>query len=541
MSTTPIVLKSQPGIKRDGTKYEGDFYVDGQWCRFQRGLPRKIWGYRAINKYLVEISRGFHNFLQQRTIYCHSGSSRYLQRFTLDGNGNSSIISNRTPTSGFTADDSNTWMFDVIYDSSSTDNSLVAFVTPNLECICSDAAGAIYIGDILGTAALTPITLPAGILVNGGIVVLHPYLFYYGTAGIVGWSVAGDPTDLTGSGSGTARVAGQKIVKGLALRAGSGSAPAGLFWAYDSLVRCTFVGGSSVFQFDTISDGITVMSPNAIIEYDGIYFWAGVDRFYMFNGVVRELPNTLNFNWFFDNVNRNYLMKVFAVKVPHFGEVWWCYPDGDATECDRAIVYNVRENTWYDTALPNDGRSAGQFCAAYDGPILTGVVNIDTSDTRITEAGDIRVTEDDLVRGTETNNGYKVWRHEQGLDEIDGSNIYPIQSYFELADMSLLANPQGAQNRAIRIDLIEPDFVQSGDMTVQVTGRANARAKEVSGEPKTFTDSAATAPEQVVYFKDIRRELRFRFESNAIGGDYQMGQIIAHIEPADGTVLGAVS
>ena len=36
------VLKSQPGIKRDGTKFEGDFYVDGQWVRFQRGRPRKI-------------------------------------------------------------------------------------------------------------------------------------------------------------------------------------------------------------------------------------------------------------------------------------------------------------------------------------------------------------------------------------------------------------------------------------------------------------------------------------------------------------------
>jgi hypothetical protein len=106
--------------------------------------------------------------------------------------------------------------------------------------------------------------------------------------------------------------------------------------------------------------------------------------------------------------------------------------------------------------------------------------------------------------------------------------------------MSLLANPQGAMNKSIRIDLIEPDFVQAGDMTVQVTGRANARSKEVTGEPKVFTDSAATVPEQVVYFKDIRREMRFKFQSNTVGGDYQMGQIIAHVEPADGTVLGGV-
>jgi hypothetical protein len=42
----------------------------------------------------------------------------------------------------------------------------------------------------------------------------------------------------------------------------------------------------------------------------------------------------------------------------------------------------------------------------------------------------------------------------------------------------------------------------------------------------------------LVYFREIRREMRFRFESNTLGGNYQMGQIIAHIEPATGTVLG---
>ena len=56
MPESTIVLKSLAGIKRDGTRYDGDFYIDGQWVRFQRGLPRKILGYRSINKYLTEIS-----------------------------------------------------------------------------------------------------------------------------------------------------------------------------------------------------------------------------------------------------------------------------------------------------------------------------------------------------------------------------------------------------------------------------------------------------------------------------------------------------
>ena len=77
-------------------------------------------------------------------------------------------------------------------------------------------------------------------------------------------------------------------------------------------------------------------------------------------------------------------------------------------------------------------------------------------------------------------------------------------------------------------------------MTVSVTGRANARAKEVTSEAMEFPETPTSPPEQVVFFKEIRREMRFTFRSNTLGGDYQMGMCLAHIEPADGTLLGAV-
>lgn len=501
------ILKSTPGIKRDGTRFEGDYYVDGQWVRWQRGLPRKMGGYRSTQRYLTEISRGFSTFTQQLFVYCHSGSANRLERFTLDASGNSSIVTNRTPA-GLTASDNNVWMFDYQYDSSLGSNYIIAHVAPNLECVCNDAGGQIFYGSVLGTSALSAITLPAGTNATGGVVSLHPYLFYYGTDGVVGWSVPGDPTDLSGSGSGVARPWGQKFIKALPLRAGSGSAPAGIFWAYDAVVRATFVGGAAVFQFDVIATDTSIISPQCVVDYDGVFFWCGVDRFLMFNGVVREVPNQLNLNYFFDGINPRGRNKVFAFKVPRYGEIWWCYPRGDATECTHAVIYNVRENTWYDTELPNGGRSAGQFNNAFAAPILTGIENSGT--------------------------GYRVWVHEQATDEYDGPNIRPIRSYFETADLSALV--QG-RNEALRITTIEPDFVQSGPMTVQVTGRANARAPEIVSSTFTFPETPSAPYEQIVMLKEQRRELRVRFESNAVYGNYQMGQIIGHIEPGDGTVI----
>ena len=37
-------LDTQPGIQRDGTVFDKNFYTSGQWVRFQRGRPRKIAG-----------------------------------------------------------------------------------------------------------------------------------------------------------------------------------------------------------------------------------------------------------------------------------------------------------------------------------------------------------------------------------------------------------------------------------------------------------------------------------------------------------------
>jgi hypothetical protein len=539
MAEKIVQIKSLPGIKRDGTKFEGDQYVDGQWVRFQRGLPRKIGGYRAISKYLREVSRALHEYTQDSLTYVHSGSANFVERFYIDGSYNTSVITNRTPST-LVQDDGNMWQFDVDTAVGLGGIQLVAQVAPNLGCICNNSGGQLFYGNLLDTADLQEITdLPTGYSVTGGIVALHPYTFAFGNNGYVMWSVPGDPTNFTGAGSGAANITGQKIVRGMQLRGGPGNSPSGLFWSADSLLRASFVGGDAVFQFDTISAQSSILGSNTVIEYDGIFYWIGTDRFLMFNGVVREVENNMNLNYFFDGINLQYRQKVFAVKVPRYGEIWWCYPRGDATEPSHAVIYNVRENTWYDCELPNGGRSAGTFASIFPKPLMTGVIpTVGPEDIRVTEDDDVRITEDGNTRVTEDSevSQYKLWVHEVGTDEIDGIDLQPVYSFFETADLSLPVMSQ--ENKALQVLMLEPDFVQSGDMTVQVVGRANARSPEVETEEHVIVETPQTPQEQVVYFKTQRRELRFRFASNAIGGDYQMGLVLAHVQPADGTVIG---
>ena len=539
MAEKIVQIRSQPGIKRDGTRLEGDYYVDGQWVRFQRGLPRKMGGYRAISKYLREVSRALHEFTQNNLTYVHSGSANLLERFYIDNGFNTSVITNRTPVT-LAADPNNMWQFDAIAAPGLGGLQIVAQVAPNLGCICNADGGQLFFGDLFGTAPLQPITnLPTGYSVTGGVAVLHPYTFIFGNDGYVAVSVAGDPTDYTSPGSLAANIASQKIVRGIALRGGPGNSPSGLFWSADSLVRASFVGGDAIFQFDTISTQSSILGANTVIEYDGIFYWVGTDRFLMFNGVVREVPNDLNLNYFFEGLNQSQRQKVFAMKVTRYGEIWWCYPRGEAIEPSHAVIYNVRENTWYDCELPNGGRSAAVSPSVFPKPLMTGVAPTAAGeDIRVTEANDTRITESSDVRVTEESgvDQYRLWVHEVGVDAIDGINIQPVLSFFETAEMSLPVT--GQENKALQVLMLEPDFVQSGDMTVAVHGRANARSPEVETEPMMFPETPATPQEQVVYFKTQRRQLRFRFESNTIGGDYQMGLVLAHLQPGDGTTIG---
>ncbi len=533
MPLRPIIVRSEPGIKRDGTKFEGSNYVDGQWVRFQRGLPRKIGGFRALQDRLDGIARGMHIHNHNGFTYVHIGTSDGVFRFRLSQTGSSSIVTNRT-NGGYVSNDNANWIFDVAYNTTTNQNEILAHVAFDVEDISSDANGALYRGYDNGTA---PLDLVPAVTVSGGIVALAPYVFAYGSDGFVQWSRAGYTDDWSGGDAGGARVTSQKIVKGLQLRAGAGNAPAGLFWSLDSVVRATYVGGPAVFQFDTITSQSSILSGNSVVEYDGIYFWCGVDRFLMFNGVVREVPNQLNLNWFYDNLNYAQRQKVFAVKIPRWGEIWWCYPRGNATECTHAVIYNVRENTWYDTELPGGGRSAGQYAQVFNSPMMTGIIDTETTQYRGIQNTERRITEDGDFRIINDPKGYVVWQHEYGVNEINGDQIRPIRSYFETSDFSLVASEE-PQNMALRVEMIEPDFIQSGNMTVEITGRANAKSADVASNPQVIYETPQDKQQQLVYFREIRRELRFKFESNTINGDYQMGQIIAHVEPATGTILG---
>jgi hypothetical protein len=119
-----------------------------------------------------------------------------------------------------------------------------------------------------------------------------------------------------------------------------------------------------------------------------------------------------------------------------------------------------------------------------------------------------------------------MWQHEVGTDAIAGQNVFAIDSYFETSDLGWVAGgpPETTmvgENRWLRLERIEPDFIQAGDMTVVVTGRPFAQGGDVESSEYVFGPNTGK-----VDMREQRRELRLRFRSNVAGGDYQLGKLL---------------
>ena len=499
---TLSLIRSRAGIKRDGTQLDGNFYSDGQWCRFRLGRPKKMGGYQEIGNGLNGPIRGVHihpNTPQHiATLFSDSG----VQCQLLDSGGRPGGTYDRTPVD-FIAAGNYTWTYATMFDATGTPASKVIAHAAATDFANLDGQQnlPVYIGD---AAAADPLTDITGVLISGGVVVLQPFLFCYGNNGLIMNSAANNPTDFVDGDSNAANVSGTKIVYGLPMRGGA-SAPAGLFWALDSLIRVSYVGGSGKWRYDVMSDRSTVLSSNGIVEVDGVYFWIGIDRFFMFNGVLRELPNPMNQDFFFDNLNWAYRQKVWATTVPRWGEIWWFFPFGDSEECNHAIIYNVREQSWYDTPIT---RSAGASPKVLHFPVWA----------------------DSQSNSDISANGYRMYRQETGQDAVLSDNQSAIRSYFETGSISVATdeNMPETMNAQTRIMKLEPDFVMTGRMSVIVTGSSNAQSEVIDEEPVYFDPDT---PDVDVVTQ--RRVMRLRFESNESGGDYHMGMPLLHLEPGD--------
>ena len=579
MTVNVISLNIPAGIQKDGTLFDAPMYVDGRWVRFQRGRPRKMGGYRSIFINVPSISRGMIMQSQTGLNYVYSGFFDSLKYWQTDDNNGVGSGPTSVTVNNFTSSANNLWQFDIGYDYNGTGAlQLIAHPGQNLLNIDSTAETPVLtgsfpggtlskvgvftaVGNLSGTTitiasenfligvgqvvtgtgipastTVTAATVSSGtttvtvsnsmttgtsitvtfdnnVSVSGGACMLYPYLFVYGNNGTIRNSSAGDFSNWIAADANENSVSATKIVKGMAVRGGTTS-PAGLFWSLDSLIRVTYspttVGASTLYwKYDIVTSQSSILSSQSVIEYDGIYYWCGVDRFLAYNGVVQEIKNNTNINYFFDNLNFTQRQKVWAAKIPRWGEIWWFYPHGDSEECNNAIIFNVRDQIWYDAGFAvGANRSAGVFSEVFKYPIW--------ADNQENQVGD-----------------YSLWQHEIGTDIVFLNTVSAVESYFETNSIGWVGGGPGQRtlqgaNRWIRLERLEPDFVQTEDMSLVVTGKGYAEDVDDPSSPYAFSPSTLKLD-----LREQRREMRLKFISNTVNGNYQMGNVLISADIGD--------
>ena len=75
---------------------------------------------------------------------------------------------------------------------------------------------------------------------------------------------------------------------------------------------------------------------------------------------------------------------------------------------------------------------------------------------------------------------------------------------------------------------MEPDFIQSGDMSLTVLGPAFAQGPDKVSDPFVFGPNTGK-----IDMREQRREMRLRFTSDVAGGNYQLGKALLTADIGD--------
>ena len=325
---------------------------------------------------------------------------------------------------------------------------------------------------------------------------------------LIRWSVAEDYTDWNPevtNQAGSYRLShGSLIVSALQTRQEN------LVWTDTAVYSMQYIGPPFVWAFNILADNISIASPNAAATVNGVVYWMGIDKFYMYAGRVETLPSTLR-QFVFSDINTDQLFQVVAGTNEGYNEVWWFYCSADSNINNRFVIYNHLDKVWYYGELPRT--------AWLDSPLRPNPIAADYTVNRLVY-------------------------HEQGVDNNSTNVPQIINSYIQSSDFDI-----GDGHNYGFVWRVIPDITFDGSNTISgefpqvnfsVLPRKNPGALYgPSDNPvvKTEQDYSVTTTYNVQQFTEIvftrirGRQMSFKLESSTLGTQWQLGTPLLDVRP----------
>ena len=316
---------------------------------------------------------------------------------------------------------------------------------------------------------------------------------------LVRWSNQSNPFQWTETVTNTAAgefplTYGTQIIGGLITRQEN------LIWTDTTLYSMQYVGAPYIWGFNVLAFNISIQGPNAAVTVNGVTYWMGRDKFYIYDGTVRTLPCTVK-QFIFDNVSKTQQFQVYAGSNTGFNEVWWFYCSVNSMTIDSYVVYNYVENLWFYGTMTRsawiaEGVSPYPIAAGYDG---------------------------------------YLYYHESAVDDNSTSPASPINAYIQSSDLEI-----GMGEEFAFVWRMLPDVNFNGSavnmpyVNIALLPRRNAGYTFTSEAGNTVTSAQNYAAQNQytyqqfsgqVYTRLRDRQMALRVSSNNVGTQWQLGTV----------------
>jgi hypothetical protein len=273
-----------------------------------------------------------------------------------------------------------------------------------------------------------------------------------------------------------------------------------LVWTDSALFSLQYLGPPLVWGSQILADNTSIVGPNATAIASSKTYWMGVDKFYVYDGVVKTLRCDLR-RYIFNDINKYQNFQIFAGTSEGFNEVWWFYCSANSSTIDRYVVYNYAEDIWYygtmaRTAWSDSGIRPYPQAATYN---------------------------------------YNIVDHEYGVDDDETSTTLPIEAYIESAEFDI----EDGQNFGFVWRMV-PDLTFDG--STAATPQVTMTMYGMNGSGSGFNTEAAKAVARtstvtieqftnIIYTRIRGRQMIMKIGSNGIGTTWQLGAPRIDIRP----------
>ena len=275
-----------------------------------------------------------------------------------------------------------------------------------------------------------------------------------------------------------------------------------LIWTDTSLHGLQFVGTPFTFGLRQLGANAGLIAQHAAIEVNGIAYWMSDDSLYLFDGVVKKMPCSVQ-DYVFDDMSYTNKADIAVGLNTAFNEIIWYYPSSNATQIDRAVAYNYLEVTWYTINL---ARTTWLGAYVYENPIATEY-NASATANVSTILG--------LTAGSSS-----IFEHEVGNNQADGT---AITAFLETGSVEIADGDQ-----LMSVSKLVPDFDNlANTMTAQLTLEQYPQSTA-----NVQTSGSITSSTEKISVRGRGRAVKIRYTTNSVNDTpWRLGSQKLQIRP----------